>query len=117
MPVWQALVGLNALDQRIEVSHSLGGSQAKFRRIAADGVGQLRTIADQPVTYADEHYRCLLLGCLHRHEPHRRPTHRLTKRFGVRRIVLATLDIRFDQLRCYQLHLMASTNETPIWYT
>src|SRR5208282_4231774 len=44
--------------------------------------------------------------CLHRHEPHRRPTHRLTKRFGVRRIVLAALDIRFDQLRCYQLHLM-----------
>jgi hypothetical protein len=29
------------------------------------------------------------------------------KRFGVRRIVPAALDIRFDQLRCDQLHLMA----------
>jgi hypothetical protein len=45
----------------IEVSHSLGGSQAKFRRIAADGVGQLRTIANQPVTYADG-FCCKFVG-------------------------------------------------------
>jgi hypothetical protein len=35
----QALIGLDALEQRIEVSLPLGGGKAEFARIATDGVG------------------------------------------------------------------------------
>src|SRR5665811_314138 len=90
----QALIGLDALEQRIEVSLPPGGCKAELGRIAADGVGQLRAIADQPVTYADQYQGRLLLSRLHRHEAHRRPARRLAKRFRVRRIVLAALDVR-----------------------
>jgi hypothetical protein len=68
--------------------------------IAADAVGQLRAIADQPIPDADQHQGGLLLSCLHRYEAHCRPAHRLAQRFRVRRIVLAALDVRLDQLRC-----------------
>src|SRR6202035_5147486 len=50
----QALIGLDALEQRSQVRHPLGGSQAELGGMAADGVGQLRAIADQPVTNADQ---------------------------------------------------------------
>ena len=68
------------------------------RFMATDSVGQLRAIADQPVAHPDQHQARLLLSRLHRHEAHRWPAHRLAKRFGVGRIVLAALDIRLDQL-------------------
>ena len=35
----QGLVGLDALEQRNQMCHSLGGGQAKLGSIAADGVG------------------------------------------------------------------------------
>ncbi len=92
----QALIGLDTLEQETEVSPPLGGCMAELAGIATDGIGQLRAIADQPVTYADQHQGRLLLSRLHRHEAHRRPAHRLTKRFRVRRIVLAALDVRLD---------------------
>src|SRR5271166_4265266 len=102
----QALIGLDAREQRSEVSPPLGGGQAELARIATDRVAQLRAIADQPVSYADQHQGRLLLSRLHRHEAHCRPAHRLAKRFRVRRIVLAALEVRLDQLRRDQLHRM-----------
>jgi hypothetical protein len=87
--------------------HSFGSGQAEFGGIAADGVGELRAIADQPIPHAHQHQGCLLLGRLHRHEAHRRPAHRLAQRLGVRRIVLAALDVGLDQLRSDQLHRMS----------
>ena len=84
-----------------------GRGQPKLRRIAADGVGQLRTVANQPVAHAHEHQARLLFWRLDRDEPHRRPAHRLAQRFGVGRIILTALDIWLDQLRRNQLHLMA----------
>jgi len=68
---------------------------------------KLRAIADHAVTHADQHQGCLLLGRFHRDEAHYRPAHRLAQRFSIRRIVLAALDVRFDQLRRDQLHCMA----------
>jgi hypothetical protein len=59
------------------VSPPLGGCKAELARIAPDRVGQLRAIADQPVTDADQHQGRLLLSRLHRHEAHGRPAHRL----------------------------------------
>src|SRR5712671_1254821 len=81
--------------------------------IATDGVGQLRAIADQPVTYADQHQGRLLLSRLYRHEAHRRPAHRFAKRFRIRRIVLAALDVRLDELRRDQLHRMPERLQQP----
>jgi hypothetical protein len=87
---------LDALEQRNQMRHPLGGGQAELGGIAADGVGQLRTIADQPIPDADQHQGGLLLSGLHRHEAHRRPAHRLAQRLRVCRIVLAALDVRLD---------------------
>src|SRR5215208_3802279 len=103
----QALISLDAIEQRTEVSFPLGGYKAELTRMAANGVAQLRAIADQPVTDADQHQGRLLLRRFHRHEAHCRPAHRLAERFSIRRIVLAALDVRFDQLRRDQLHRMA----------
>jgi hypothetical protein len=50
---------------------------------------------------------------LHRHETHRRPAHRLAKHLGVGAINLAALHIRLDQLRRYQLHLVAERPQKP----
>src|SRR5271165_5026661 len=81
--------------------------------MATDGVAQLRAIADQPVTYADQHQGRLLLSRLDRHEAHCRPAHRLAKRFRVRRIVLAALQVRLDELRRDQLHRMPERLQQP----
>src|SRR5580693_8221377 len=97
----------------MKVSLPLGGGKAELTRIATDGVAQLRAIADQPVTYADQHQARLLLSRLHRHEAHRRPAHRLAKRFRVDRIVLAALNVRLDELRCDQLHRMPERLQQP----
>ena len=61
----------------------------------------------------DHHQRRLLLSCLHRHEAHRRSTHRLAKRRRAGRIILAALHIGFGQLRRDQLHLMAERPQKP----
>ena len=87
--------------------------QAELGGIAADGIGQLRAAAHQPVADPDQHQSRLLLRCLHRHEAHRRPAHCLAQRLSVRRIVLALLDIGLSQLRRYQLHLMPERLQQP----
>src|SRR5271166_794480 len=109
----QALIGLDALEQRSEVSPPPGGGKAELARIAPDGVAQLRAITDQPVTDADQHQGRLLLSRLDRHEAHCRPAHRLAQRFRVRRIVLAALEVRLDQLRRDQLHRMPERLQQP----
>src|SRR3954468_21216433 len=95
------------------MSFPLGGYKAEFARIAADSVAQLGAIADQPVTHADQHQGGLLLRRFHRYEAHGRPAHRLAQRFSVRRVVLAALDVRFDQLRRDQLHRMPEGLKKP----
>src|SRR4051794_18411614 len=95
------------------MSLPLSRCEAEFARIAADSVAQLGAIADQPVTNADQHQGGLLLRCFHQYEAHCRPAHRLAKRFSIRRIILAALDIRFDQLRRDQLHRMPEGLQKP----
>ena len=72
-----ALISLNAFEQRSNVRHPFGGSEPELGGVAADGVAQLRAIADKPIAEADQHQGCLLLGRLNRHETHRWPAHRL----------------------------------------
>jgi hypothetical protein len=70
------LIGLNAIEQRIDERHPPGGGKVELGRIAADGVRQLRAIADQPIAQSDHHQGRLLFGTLRRHEAHRRSTQR-----------------------------------------
>src|SRR3954452_12133529 len=109
----QTLIDADALEQRIEVSLPFGGYKTERTRMAPNGVAQLRAIADQPVTDADQHQGGLLLRRFHRDEAHCRPAHRLAKRFSIRRVILAALDIRFDQLRRDQLHRMPERLQKP----
>src|SRR3954470_14256953 len=95
------------------MSLPLGGCEAEFARIAADSVAQLGAIVDQPVTHADQHQGGLLIRRFHRYEAHCRPAHRLAQRFRIRRVVLAALDIWFDQLRRDQLHRMPEGLQQP----
>jgi hypothetical protein len=81
--------------------------------MAANSVGQLRAIADHPVSDADQHQGCLLLSGLHRYETHRRPAHCLTKRFGVGCVVFVSLNIWLDQLGRDQLHRMPKRLQQP----
>src|SRR3954447_18665015 len=95
------------------MSLPLGGCEAEFARIAADSVAQLGTIADQPVTDADQHQGGLLLRRFHRYEAHCWPAHRLAKRFGIRRVILAAFEVWFDQLRRNQFHRMPEGLQQP----
>ena len=94
-------------EQRLEVRDPFSGGKAKLGGIAANGIRKLRAVADEPIAQADQHQGPLLFGSFYRHKTHRWPAHRLAKRLGVSRIVLAALYIRFNQLSRDQLHLMA----------
>src|SRR5215213_7539437 len=95
------------------MSLPLGGDKAELTRMATNGVAQLRAIADQPVTHADQHQGGLLLDRFYRNKAHCRPAHRLAKCFSIRHIVLAALDVRLDQLRRDQLHCMPKGLQQP----
>jgi hypothetical protein len=47
--VGHALIGLNAFEQRTKVRQPVGGSEPELGGTAADGVRQLRAIADKPI--------------------------------------------------------------------
>src|SRR5271163_2288242 len=50
--------------------------------------------------------RCLLLGRLHRHKPHRRPPYRFANRFCIGSVGLAALHVRLDVSRRHQAQIM-----------
>jgi hypothetical protein len=56
---------LDTLEQRYQVSLTLGGGKTELGRVATDGIRKLRAIADQPITQPDHHQGCLLLSCLY----------------------------------------------------
>ena len=91
----QHRLGLQTRQQRFDLVDAARRDQPKLRRIAANRIGQLGALADQPVARAGQHLRCLLFGGLGRDEPPCRPAHRLAQRLGVRRVVLAALDVGF----------------------
>jgi hypothetical protein len=89
----------------------LGDVDAKLGEQAADHVDQLCTLLDQQIARPVHRQRRLLLGRLHRHEPHRRPRHRFANRFRIGSVGLAALDIRLDVSRRHQAHLMAEFDQ------
>jgi hypothetical protein len=77
-------------------------AQPELGGVAADHVGQLGALTDQPVAFSGEHQVSLLVRRFDRHEAHRRPACHLAQRLGIGGVVLATLDVGFGDLRCYQ---------------
>ena len=75
-------------------------------RVTAQRVDQHRTLAHQKIARPLQHDRRLLFRRLDRHEPHRRPCHRLADCFRVGRVVLLAFNIRLHILRRDQPDLM-----------
>ena len=90
---------------------SLRDVDAELGQQTADHVDQLRALLDQQIARPVHRQRRLLLGRLHRHEPHRRPRHRLADRFRIGSVGLAALHIRLDVSRRHQAHLMAELDQ------
>jgi hypothetical protein len=49
----------------------------------------------------------LLVDVLGRHKAHGRTRHRFRDGLGIAAVVFIRLDVRFDKLRCHELHLVA----------
>src|SRR5262249_5248207 len=99
--------------QCLELAKPLARHQPELRRIAANGVAPLRAPAPHLLAHPCQHQRRLLRLCLHRHETHRRPAHRLADRLGVDLVVLAPLDVGLHILRRQQHHLMTQGPQLP----
>src|SRR6266567_1505731 len=54
-----------------------------------------------------ERLHVLLIDVLGRHKAHGRTRHRFRDRFGIAAVVFIRLDVRLDELRCHELHLVA----------
>src|SRR3546814_12970654 len=73
----------------------------------------LRALADQQVARPLNRPPALLLDRFDRHEPHRRPTHRLARRLRVPRIVLAALQVRLPIRRRPPPGVVAEPSQLP----
>ncbi|SAY46668.1 hypothetical protein KRIGEM_03466 [Komagataeibacter rhaeticus] len=101
------ILGRNLPEERLNAGETKGSSQSEFGSISPDGVGQLRTSANEPLPHADKHEGCLLLNRLDWHKTHGWTAHRLTEGLGICRIILAAPDVRFDKLWRHQPHFVA----------
>ncbi|MNU03458.1 hypothetical protein D3C72_2474970 [compost metagenome] len=52
---WQRLISRNALQQRFDPAHAFGCDDAELHGKAADGIGKLRSIANEPLSHTDQH--------------------------------------------------------------
>jgi hypothetical protein len=102
----QRVIRFDPFQQRLDPADPCSGNQPKLGRVAADGIGELGALADQPIAQAHQHQGRLLLRGLDRYEAHGWPAHRLTQRLGVGGIVLATFNVRLDELGWEHSHLV-----------
>src|SRR5437870_3685075 len=58
-----------------------------------------------------ERLHVLLIDVLGRHKAHGRTRHRFRDRFGIAAVVFIRFDVRLDELRCHELHLVAIRTE------
>src|SRR4051812_19638515 len=81
--------------------------------MTAERVYQLRALPDQKIPRPEQHGARLLSLGLNRDKAHRRSTCSLSNRFRVSRIVLLTLDERFDVGGWDQSNLMPEVTDGP----
>ena len=97
--------------QLSDVLDALGHDDAKLGKVAAQGIDQHGALADEQASRPVQHQHALLLRALDRNEAHRRPGHCLADRFGVGRIILLPLDVRFHIVRWHEAHVVAKASD------
>src|SRR3954447_21276552 len=95
------------------IRRPLRGHDAVLRQMTAKCVYQLRALPDQKIPRPEQHGARLLSLALNRDKAHRRSTCSLSNRFRVSRIVLLTLDERFDVGGRDQSNLMPEVTDGP----
>src|SRR5215472_11179128 len=78
----------------------------ELSHVGAQGIDQLRALAHQKIAGPMLHQLRLLLGRLHPHKAHGRPTYCLADRFGISRVILVALEIGLHVSRRHQSHFM-----------
>src|SRR6516165_1641535 len=96
----------NDRQQLFEPLASLRSQNPEFSQMRPQRIDHLGLLPHQKIACSMLHQPALLLGRLHLHKSHRRPTNPLTARFRVNRIVLAALHICLDVLRRHQTNLV-----------
>ena len=81
--------------------------------------GILKTTLDQPASDSVQRLTGLLLSRFYRYKTHGRPAGRFTNCLGIVGVIFTALDVRFDELRGNQAHLMAQFDQlsSPIMRT
>src|SRR3954469_1724039 len=95
------------------IRRSLRSHDAVLRQMTAECVDQLRALPDQKIPRPEQHGARLLSLGLNRDKAHHRSTCSLSNRFRVSRIVLLTLDERFDVGGWDQSNLMPEVTDGP----
>lgn len=94
-----AILGiLDESGQQANIVGAVRGNDAELGQVTANGIDNLRPLADQHLPDAVDHEHLLLLLLLDRDESHGRPRHGFTDRFRIRSIVLVGLDEGADKL-------------------
>src|SRR4051794_34288996 len=104
---------LDRLFKNFYICRPLRSHDAVLRQMTAERVYQLRALPDQKIPRPEQHGARLLSLGLNRDKAHRRSTYRLSDRFRINRIVLLTLDERFDVGGWDQSNLMPEVTDGP----
>ena len=89
----------NEIEQRFHAIASDTGNDTKLRQMCTDGVDQRYALANERLARSMHHQYRLLLRRFDRHKPHRWPCNCLTDGFGIRRVVLVSLNVRLHIAR------------------
>jgi len=76
-------------------------------------MGRRRACLDEALAGTMHRQDRLLLAVLDGHEAHSGPAHRFADRFGICRVILVRLDVRFHELRGHQLYGMPERFQLP----
>ena len=96
---------------RVDVPDALRHNEAKFHQQATNLVGLCAACVNKALARRVQRQHRLLLWILRRNEAHVWPRHRFADRLGIEHVVLVRLHVRFDELRCHHLDLVAKSRQ------
>ncbi len=107
--LWEpSVVGIgDGFKQLLDTTASDRCDDPELGQVRANGIDDGRLLANEQMPCAVECQTALLLGGLGRHKPHVWPRDGFADRFCVSRIVLMSLDVRFDVGRRHQTYGVA----------
>jgi hypothetical protein len=111
--LYRAIGVFDLVDQRLQVSCSLGNNVAIFRQVSPQSVDTLRPLSHQHVASSEHDPACLLRFIFYRNKSHARPLCCLTDRLGIGRVVLLPLHERLDIGGRYQPDCVAQPPNLP----